>query len=77
MLESIILMALICTGNDAATACQAYEITPSITLEQCDNYFTDSGLDEVENLLAYYTPMYRQGEGQMILSCYDQQEGVL
>jgi len=64
-----VLVAVLCTGGDANN-CQAYEVDYNLSAEDCNHYYTDSGLQELENKLSLYVPNYRQDDqNEIILSC--------
>jgi len=68
-MEALSLFVVLCLGGDANN-CQAYEIDYNLSAEDCDHYYTDSGLQELESRLALYVPMYKQDDqNEIILSC--------
>lgn len=47
-----ILVALLCTGgNDNADSCDYHALDSNLSYQDCDSYFTDSGLDSVDSLI--------------------------
>jgi hypothetical protein len=63
-MNTLALYALICLGDN----CTAYTIDYNLSQSDCDQYFTDAGLEKAETLMLYYIPEYQQGQN-VILSC--------
>jgi hypothetical protein len=69
MLESLILVAVICNPfGQAIQSCVAYELDYNLTQDDCDSYFTDSGVQVVDTLLALHVPEYKASD-DIVLSC--------
>jgi len=68
-MEALTLYVVLCLGGNA-DQCTAYEIDYNLSAEDCDHYYTDSGIQELESKLALYVPMYKtKDQNEVILSC--------
>jgi hypothetical protein len=69
-MNTMILVALICTSYDT-TSCQAYHLDSGLSPEDCHTYFTDSGTQQIDTLLAMYIPDYKSTD-DLVLSCEEE-----
>lgn len=68
-MNTIALIALICTiSNTPIGHCESYVLDYGMTQEDCDSYFTDSGIAAIDVLLATHVPNYNP-EDDLVLSC--------